>query len=77
MNRLTDILEIWEYFELVYKNPRNFCRKFEKKAHLELDNIILVGMWGNEQTNRHTRNLKLFRTNVQILPKYLEKIWER
>ena len=41
-------------------SPENF----KKIAHLELEivkiNLISVSKWGNEQTDRHTRNMKLF-----------------
>ena len=40
----------------------------EKISHPELniskDNLISVRNWDNEQTDRHTRNLKLFGTCV-------------
>ena len=40
-----------------------------KIGHPELDistvEIISVMKWGNEQTDRNTLNLKLFRTSVQ------------
>ena len=49
----------------------------KKIAHLELEistvNIIIVMKWGNEQTNRQTRNMKLFGINVQTSPDYLYK----
>ena len=49
----------------------------EKISHPELniakDNVISVRNWGNEQTDRHTRNLKLSKISVQCL----QKIWER
>ena len=62
-------------FEVLYKNPRNVSRKFEKKiAHLELDIIISVRKRGNEQTDRHTRNPKLFRTSAKTSQEYLPKI---
>ena len=39
--------------------------KFRKLAYSELEistvNIILVMNWGNEQTDRQTRNMKLFK----------------
>ena len=60
MNRPTDIQEIWHYFEAVYKNPRNISQKLTIISHPELniskDNLISVRNWGNEQTDRHTRN---------------------
>ena len=52
----------------------------EKISHPELniskDNQISVRNWGNEQTDRHTRNLKLFGTNVVTSQESLQKIWE-
>ena len=45
-----------------------------KIAHPELDisnvKLILVREKFNEQTNRHTRNLQLFGTNVQTPKEY-------
>ena len=32
MNGLTDRQEIWNYFDVLYKNPRNVSRKFEKDS---------------------------------------------
>ena len=70
MIRLTDIKENWDYLELVYKHPRNVSRKFEKDSSSRTgditDNLFSVRMWGNEKTDRHTRNLKLFEISVQI-----------
>ena len=44
-----------------------------KIGHPELDistvEIISVMKWGNEQTDRNTQNLKLFRTSVQTSKK--------
>ena len=40
-------------------------------------NLILVRKKGNEQTDRHTKNLKSFGTNVQTPKEYLQKISER
>ena len=37
----------------------------------------IVFKWDKEQRNRHTKNLKLFGTNVQISLEYIQKIWER
>ena len=38
-------------FEVLYKNPRNVSRKFEKKlTHLEVDIIISVRKLGNVHT---------------------------
>ena len=52
-----------------------------KIGHPELDistvEIISVRMWGNEQTDRNTWNLKLFRTSVQTSKECLKKICER
>ena len=52
-----------------------------KLAHLELeiskDNLISVRKWGNEQTDRHTRNLKLFRICAQTSQECLQKIWKK
>ena len=124
MNRLTDIQEIWKYFEPMQKNPRSaswkfwidsssrtgdihcqhnfsnevgqwitltdrqeiwnylkYCTKLpemspenlEKIAHLELVIIISARKWGNEQTDRHTRNLKLFWTSKETCQECLWK----
>ena len=81
MNRLTEIHEILDYLELVYKHPRNVSRKIEKDSSCRTvvitDNIFLVRKWGNEQTDRYTRNLKLFRIGIQTSQEYLQNIWER
>ena len=49
-----------------------------KLAHPELEistvNIISVRKWGNEHTDRHTRKLKLFGTNVETSQEVLQKI---
>ena len=49
-------------------------------GHQELDisivEIISVMKWGNEQTDRNTQNLKLFRTSVQTSQECLKKICE-
>ena len=69
MNRQSNIKEIWDYLELMYKHPRNVSRKFEKASSSKtgdiLDTLISVRMWGHEQTDRQTRYLELFETNVQ------------
>ena len=38
------------------------------------DNLISVRKWGNEQTDRHTKNLILFETSVQNTKECLPKI---
>ena len=47
-------------------------------GHPELDistvEIISVMKWGNEQTERNTQNLKLFRTSLQTSQESLQKI---
>ena len=59
MNRLTDIQQILNHLELVYKHPGNVSRKFEKDSLSRTrditDNLILVRKLGNEQTDRHTK----------------------
>ena len=81
MNRLTDVQEISNYLKLIYKHPQNISRKFEKDSPSRTwditDNLFEVRKWGNERTERHTRNMKLFGTNVQTPQEYLQKIWER
>ena len=77
MNILTDIKETLNFFELVQKHLRNVSRKFENIAHLQLeiskDNLISVRKWGNEHTDRHTRNL-IFLANAETSQEYLPKI---
>ena len=59
----------------------------EKISHPELDiskdSLISVKKWDNEQTDRNTQNLKLFRTSVQTskelytdIPGVSPKNWE-
>ena len=50
------------------KIPEMSIENLKKIAPLELDIIISVRKWGNEQTKRHTRNLKSFWSNVQKIP---------
>ena len=69
-----------------YKIVLNYCRNIQgispenlkKIAHLQLeiskDNLISVRKWGNEQTDRHTINLKLSGTNVQTPQEYPENL---
>ena len=55
MNKPTDIQEIWNNWELMYKHPRNISRKFELAYPvLEISTIItiLVSKWGNEQPDK-------------------------
>ena len=53
MNRLTDIQEIWNYIEFVYKHPRISWENLRKIAHPEVEistiNQLSVRKWGNEQ----------------------------
>ena len=50
----------------------------KKGAHLDLEiskeNLISVSKLGHEQTDRHTRNLELFRTSVGTSKECLQKI---
>ena len=55
------------------KIPEMSLENLKKIAHLELDIKISVRKWGNEQTNRHTRNLKLFWSSKKS-QKCLQKI---
>ena len=52
-----------------------------KIGHPELDistvEIISVMKLGNEQTDRHTRNLRLFEISVWKSQECVQKIWER
>ena len=56
------------FWSSVQKSQKYFQENLKKISHPELniskDNLISVRNWGNEQTDRHTRNLKLFGTNV-------------
>ena len=81
MNRLTDIQEIGNYLELVYKHPRNVSRKFEKDSSSRTeditDNVFSVRKWSNEWTDRHTNKSGLFEISVWTSQECLQKIWER
>ena len=81
MNRLTHIQEIQHFWNLCTDIPGMSQEKFRKPAHSELEistvNLIPVMKWGNEQTARHIRNLKIFGTYVQTSQEYLQKILER
>ena len=47
-------------------------------SELEISTVnISVGEWGKEQTDRHTKNLTLFRKSEQTSKECLQKIWER
>ena len=46
------------------------------KLEISAVNIMSVRKWGNEQTDRHTRNLKLFGTSVETSQECLQKFWE-
>ena len=78
MKRLTDIKQILNNLKLIYLHPRNISIKFEKDGSLTTgditDNPISVRKGGNEQTDRHKIDLKLFRTSVETSKKYLQKI---
>ena len=39
-----------------------------------MDKLISVTKWGNERTDRHTKNMKLFENNEQTSQEYLQKI---
>jgi len=39
MNKLKDVQEILNYFELVQKHPRNVSRKFEKDSSSTTEDI--------------------------------------
>ena len=60
------------------KIPGMFSKNMKKIAHLQLDisndNLFSVRKGGNEQTDRHKRNLKLFGTSVQTSKEYVQKI---
>ena len=73
MNRLTDIQKTWNYLKIMNKPPKNISRKFEKDSSSRtgdiIDNLFSVRNWGNEQTDRHTRNLEIFNDNWIIVSK--------
>ena len=81
MNRLRDKQEIWIYLELMCKHPWVICRILLKDSSSRtrdiMDILFSVMKWGKEQTDRHTKSLKLFETNIQTSPECLQKIWER
>ena len=47
------------------------------KLEISTVNIMSVRKWGNEQTDRHTRNLKLSWTSAETSRECLPKIWKR
>ena len=65
----------------MYKHLKIVSRKFEKESSSRTrdirDNLISGKNGGNEQTERHTKNLKLFETVVQTSPECTKKILER
>ena len=71
--------------EIIWKQctdiPRMCPENLRKLAHPELEtstvNIMSVRKWGNEQTDRHTRNLKLCWTSAETSKECLLKIWKR
>ena len=81
MNRLTDTQEISNYLKLTYKLPWNISRKFEKDSPSRTgditNNLFSVRKWGNKETDRHNRNLKLFRNSVQTFQECPQNIWDR
>ena len=56
--------------------PENLRKLAHSELEISKDNLISVRKWGNDQTDRHTRNLKLFVTNVHTSQECLQKIWE-
>ena len=81
MNRLTDIQKseiIWnEYINIPGISPENLSMIVHPELEISNVNMISVGKWVNEQTYRHTRNSKLYKTNIQTSMEYFHKIWER
>ena len=57
-------------------SPENLEKIYHPELNISKDNLISVRNWGNEQTDRHTRTLKLFGTNVETSQECLQKIWE-
>ena len=57
-------------------SPKNLIKIAHPQLKISKDNLISVRRWGNEQTDRHTRNLKLFGTSVQTSKECLKKILE-
>ena len=55
-------------------SPENLKKISHPELNISKDNLISVRNLGNEQTDRHTRNLKIFETNVQASKECLQKI---
>ena len=57
-------------------SPENLEKISHPELNISKDNLISVRNWGNEQTERHTRNLKLFGTDEEISKECVQKILE-
>ena len=66
--------------KLIYKYPQTISIKFGKDSSTRTgvitNNLFSLRKWGNTQSDRYTRNLKLFGTNVQTPQEYIHEIWE-
>ena len=69
MNGFTDIQEILNYSKLMYKHPWNNSKNFYKDSSSRTgdvtDSLLSGRKWGNEQTDRHIRNVKLLSSTEQ------------
>ena len=55
-------------------SPENLEKISHPELNISKDDLISVKNLGNEETKRHTRNVKLFGTNVQTSQECLQKI---
>ena len=51
--------------------PENLEKISHPEPNISKDKLISVKNLGIEQINRHTRNLKIFDTNIKTSPEYL------
>ena len=58
-------------------SPEDLKKIADPELEISIVNIISVRKWGNEQTDRHTRNMKLFWTSAGTSKECLPKIWKR
>ena len=58
-------------------SPENLKKIAQPELEISNVKLILVRKGGNEQTERHTINLKLFGTSVQTSRQCIQKISER
>ena len=58
-------------------SPENLRKLAHPQLEISTVDMISVRKGGNEQTDRHTKNLKLFETDIQTSQDFRQKIWER